>query len=136
MTATDQDTLQGFVKENIEKGTEIFTDDHRSYHGLPKHTALNHSIGEYVDGMAHTNGIESFWSMLKRGYHGVYHRMSAKHLDRYVTEFSGRHNIRKEDTMDQMVSITRGLVGKRLKYRDLIASKPAPVLSTPGSDVF
>ena len=124
VTTTDQDTLQGFVKENIRKGTEIFTDDHRAYRGLPQHTALNHSIGEYVDGMAHTNGIESFWSMLKRGYHGVYHRMSAKHLDRYVNEFSGRHNIRKEDTMDQMVSMTRGLIGKRLRYRDLVESTP------------
>ena len=120
VSATDQTTLQGFVKENIEKGTEIFTDDHGAYRGLPQHTALNHSIGEYVDGMAHTNGIEPFWSMLKRGYHGVYRRMSPEHLDRYVNEFSGRHNIRKEDTMDQMVSITRGLVGKRLRYKDLV----------------
>lgn len=133
--ATDQTTLQGFVKENIEKGTEIFTDDHGAYRGLPKHTALNHSIGEYVDGMAHTNGIESFWSMLKRGYHGVYHRMSAEHLDGYVNEFSGRHNIRKEDTMDQMVSITRGLVGKRLRYKDLIECNP-PRKREGLSDVF
>ncbi len=98
---TDRSTLHGFVKGNVEEGTEIFTDDHVSYHGLPKHTAVNHSVGEYVDGMAHTNGIESFWSMLKRGYHGVYHRMSAAHLDRYINEFSGRHNIRREDTMGE-----------------------------------
>ena len=135
ITETDRSTLQGFVKENIEKGAEIFTDDHASYHGLPKHTALNHSVGEYVDGQASTNGIESFWAMLKRGYRGVYHRMSAKHLDRYVNEFSGRHNIRREDTMDQMVSITRGLVGKRLRYRDLVAYNP-PRKMGGLSDVF
>ncbi len=122
--STDRPTLQGFVKENIKKGTEIFTDDHGSYHGLPQHTAVKHSVGEYVDGMAHTNGIESFWSMLKRGYHGVYHRMSAAHLDRYVNEFAGRHNVRKEDTLDQMVAVTRGLIGKRLRYRDLVESTP------------
>ena len=53
--------------------------------------------------MAHTNGIESFWAMLKRGYVGTYHRMSPKHLHRYVGEFSGRHNVRTADTIDQMV---------------------------------
>ncbi len=66
------------------------------YHGMLgfDHESVKHSVGEYVDGMAHINGIESFWSMLKRGYHGTYHRMSAKHLQRYVDESSGRHNIR------------------------------------------
>ena len=65
------------------------------------HKAVNHSVGEYVRGMAHTNGIESFWAMLKRGYHGTYLHMSAKHLDRYVTEFAGRHNVREANTIDQ-----------------------------------
>ena len=51
---------------------------------------------------AHTNGIESFWAMLKRGYEGTYHKMSVKHLGRYVGEFSGRHNDRSSDTIDQM----------------------------------
>ena len=124
VAGTDRITLQGFVKSNVAKSAEIYTDDHVSYHGLPKHTAVNHSVGEYVDGMAHTNGIESFWAMLKRGYHGTYHRMSREHLDRYVSEFSGRHNIRRDDTLVQMVGITRGLVGKRLRYRDLVG--PAP----------
>ena len=53
---------------------------------------MNYSVGKYVDDQAHTNGIESFWSMLKCGYHGTYHKMSRKHLDLYVNEFSGRHN--------------------------------------------
>ena len=60
-----------------------------------RHKSVRHSVKEYVSGQAHTNGIESFWSMLKRGYYGTYHRMSAKHLDKYVLEFSGRHNARE-----------------------------------------
>ena len=87
--------------------------------------------------MAHTNGIESFWAMLKRGYHGVYHRMSPEHLDRYVREFSGRHNLRQEDTAVQMAAVVRRMGGKRLKYADLIHHPtPTPVPSVAGSDVF
>ena len=86
-----------------------------------KHEAVKHSVGEYVDGMAHTNGIESFWALLKRGYHGTYHHMSEKHLGRYVNEFAGRHNERSRDTLDQMQLIVDGMVGKRLRYKELIA---------------
>lgn len=85
------------------------------------HESVTHSAGEYVNGMAHVNGMESFWSMLKRGYHGTYHHMSAKHLDRYVREFAGRHNVRDLDTIVQMSTLARGMVGKRLKYTDLTA---------------
>jgi hypothetical protein len=73
---------------------------------------------EYVNGMAHTNGIESFWAMLKRSYKGMHHKMSIKHLARYVTEFAGRHNVRDLDTLVQMA---RGLDGRRLRYSDLVA---------------
>ena len=80
--------------------------------------------------------------MLKRGYNGTYHKMSAEHLDRYVNEFAGRHNLRMEDTEDQMTAVARGMSGKRLRYQDLIG-KPGPT-GTPdlfaaldkGSDVF
>ena len=72
-------------------------------------------------GQAHTNGIESFWSLLKRGYYGTYHKMSPKHLDRYVNEFAGRHNVRTADTLDQMGGMVRGMDQKRLRYADLIA---------------
>ena len=73
-----------------------------------------------MDGMAHTNWIESQWALLKRGYHGVYHQMSAKHLGRYVTEFAGRHNDRMADTQDQILRLVGGMDGKRLRYTDLI----------------
>ena len=57
--------------------------------------------------------------MLKRGYHGVYHQMSEKHLQRYVNEFAGRHNMREMDTIDQMRHVVAGMIGRRLMYRDL-----------------
>ena len=120
--AVDGATLQPFVLSRVAQEADIYTDEHGAYHGLPNHATVAHSIGEYVSGKAHTNGIESFWSMLKRGYYGTYHRMSPKHMSRYVGEFSGRHNARPLDTLDQMRAIARGMVGKRLRYSDLIAS--------------
>ena len=63
------------------------------------HAAVKHSVSQYVDGKVHTNGIESFWSMLKRGHKGTYHKMNNKHLKRYVDEFVGRHNKRPSDTI-------------------------------------
>lgn len=71
--------------------------------------------------MAHTNGLESFWAMLKRGYQGTYHWMSRKHLHRYISEFAGRHGIRPLGTSEQMAAVARGMMGKRLMYKDLIA---------------
>ena len=119
---TDAKTLQGFVGERAAKGAAVYTDDHGGYQGMPfDHETVKHSISEYVNGMAHTNGIESFWALLKRGYHGTYHHMSEKHLGRYVTEFSGRHNVRQADTINQMEDVVASMVGKRLMYRDLIA---------------
>ena len=73
--------------------------------------------------------------MLKRGYHGTFHRLSAKHLNRYVQEFAGRHNIRDLDTLKQMAVLARGFVGKRLKYADLIATTVAPLPET-GNDTI
>ena len=116
----DQIALHAFVTERVEPGTTIYTDDHKGYLGLQNHESVKHSVGQYVEGQAHTNGIESFWAMLKRGYYGVYHKMSKKHLHRYVNEFSGRHNIRSLDTIDQMRFLALGMVGKLLRYKDLI----------------
>ena len=86
-----------------------------------EHDTVNHSAGEYVVGIVHTNGIESFWATLKRAHKGVFHQMSPKHLQRYVTEFAGRHNIRPLDTEAQMRAIVRGMKDKLLGYKDLIA---------------
>lgn len=122
---TDAATLKGFVLDNVETGAAVFTDEHSGYRGLSAsfvHRSVRHSVGEYVNGMAHTNGIESFWAMLKRGYKGTYHQMSAKHISRYVTEFAGRHNVRGQDTIVQMKLLAKGMDGKRLRYDDLVAA--------------
>ena len=120
---TDAKTLQGFVGERATKGATVYTDDHGGYHGMPfEHETVKHSISEYVNGMAHTNGIESFWALLKRGYHGTFHHMSEKHLGRYVTEFSGRYNDREANTVDQMAHTAQRMIGKRLRYQELIGN--------------
>ena len=118
----DKSTLQGFVVENTTEEATVYTDEARAYSGLPrKHQAVKHSVGEYVNEQAHTNGIESFWAMLKRGHKGTYHKMSPKHLHRYVDEFSGRHNNRPMDTAEQMADVVKDGVGKQLRYKDLIS---------------
>jgi len=125
---TDAETLQGFVTDHTAEGSTVYTDEALAYRGLPQrhHEAVKHSVGEYVREKAHTNGIESFWSVMKRGHQGVYHKMSPKHLDRYVQEFAGRHNVREADTVDQMREVVRGMAGKRIRYEDLIADNGLP----------
>ena len=118
--------LHTFVNVHTDEDTVVFTDEATVYWNLDRpHAAVQHSVGQYVDGEASTNGIESFWSLLKRGYVGTYHHMSPKHLHRYVREFEGRHNNRPLDTADQMQEMARGVVGKRLTYRELVSGPPA-----------
>ena len=94
-----------FVAEHVSPHAIIYTDGSTSYTdagGRYAYEAVRNSVGEYVRAQAHTNGIESFWSMLKQANMGTFHQMSAKHLYRYVTEFAGRKNIRHQDTITQM----------------------------------
>jgi transposase-like protein len=130
IAAANKPTLHGFVCAHAATGATVYTDEASAYQGLPAlfyhHESVKHSVGEYVNGMAHTNGMESFWSMLKRGLVGVFHKVSPKHLDRYVGEFAGRHNIRDLDTSAQMARLVRGMVGKRLRYQMLIADNGLP----------
>ncbi len=116
----DRATLHGFVTTRAEPGAKVYTDEARAYKGLSNHETVNHGAREWVRGQAHTNGLESFWSMLKRGYYGTYHKMSPKHLHRYVTAFAGRHNDRDSDTLSQMVALTRRAKHHSLLYRELI----------------
>lgn len=115
-----RETVQGVVYDNIRWGAPVITDEHAAYAGLPNHFTVNHGAGVYVDGLVHTNGIESHWATLKRGIVGTYHHLSVKHLHRYSDEFSSCHNDRPADTIEQIHSIMRGMEGKRLKYDDLI----------------
>ena len=121
---TTKARLGDFVESHVEKGAEIYTDDNSAYAGLDNHRSVNHSAGKYVDGMVHVNGMESFWALLRRGYTGTFHHLSAKHLHRYINEFAGRHNIRPHDTIDMMVMQAQNMVGKRLSYKQLVGPNP------------
>jgi len=134
--ATDRPTLHGFIHDHITAGSTVYTDGAEAYRGLGHdldHQAVQHSVGEYVRGEVHTNGMESFWSALKRGYYGTYHKMSFKHLRRYITEFAARHNVRDLDTLDQMAALAKGMEGRRLRYTELTAGPqvcgPRPTLA-------
>ena len=118
----DKRTMHRFVEERSSPYAKVYTDDYVVYRGIPRdHEAVRHVDGEYVRGEAHTQGIESFWSMLKRAHKGTFHHLSSKHLDRYVSEFSGRHNFRNANTTDQMQAIANGMIGKRLTYKALVS---------------
>ena len=118
----DSESLQGFVKDNTLPGAQVYTDDATAYDSLPfPHESVRHSVSEYVKDMAHTNGVESFWATLKRAHKGTFHKLSPKHLNRYVQEFAAKHNMRDSGTLSQMRDTVARLVGRNLLYRDLIA---------------
>ena len=120
--STDKKTLHGFIDDHAHDDATVYTDDAPVYDSLPyKHESVKHSVSEYVRDMAHTNGVESFWSMLKRAHKGTFHKMSPKHLDRYVQEFAAKHNLRDSGTLVQMRDTVARMIGRRLLYRDLIA---------------
>ena len=122
VASADKRNLQTFVKERAIAGATAYTDAAPDYRGLPyQHEAVNHSVKEYVRGQAHTNGIESFWAMLKRAHKGTFHKLSPKHLHRYVNEFAGKHNVREMDTIEQMKEVTRRMAGRRLNCHQLVA---------------
>ena len=114
----DTVTMNEFIDARVAPEADVYTDDAHAYK-FRSTDSVTHSRGEYVRDEAHTQGIESFWSMFKRGYRGVYHHMSHKHLDRYAAEFAGRKCIRELDTLDQMESVVKAGVGRRLTYKEL-----------------
>ena len=81
---TKRDTLLGDLHSRTRPGVKIYSDEARAYDALLNHEAVRHGVGEYDHGQAHTNGSESFWAMMKRGYNGAYHKLSPMHLDRNV----------------------------------------------------
>jgi len=118
---TAKRTLHAFINKNAAPGSIVYTDTHSSYKGIKfDHHAVNHTVGEYVRQQAHTNGIESFWALLKRGHYGIYHYMSAKHLHRYINEFSNRHNTAAYGTMEFVSDTLANMRNRRLTYKELI----------------
>ncbi len=128
--STKSSTLQSFVRDHAGEDAVVYTDEHRAYTGLAAdnaHGAVNLSVGQYARGMAHTQGIKSFWSMLKRAHEGTFHEFSPEHFDQYVQEFAGKHNVCDADTIDILAPFAAGAVGKRLlHYRELIADNGLP----------
>ena len=124
---TNKPTLQGEIRRNVEPGSTVYTDEAAAYRGMReyRHESVAHSAGEYVNGKIHTNGIESFWALLKHGYHGSYHQISVKHLSRYVDEFQHRWNNRDVHALSFMAHTIHGMVGRRLTHRALIDGDPA-----------
>jgi len=122
ISKTDGINLRAAIVENVRRGATVYSDGHLGYVGLRGyvHEAVQHSVGEYVRDEAHTNGIESFWAVLKRGHYGTFHHMSEKHLHRYVNEFAGRQNS-GHSTMKLIDAVVSGMFGRRLSYKDLTA---------------
>ncbi len=124
---TAQATIHPKILENVELGSILYTDEHKSYDGLNgilyKQKRINHSAKEFVNEMAHTNGIESVWAVLKRGFNGTYHQWSKKHCHAYVNEFTFRLNEGnvKHDTQDRLDSLFSSMDGKEITYRQLTA---------------
>ena len=112
--------LTHFVEGHVEPAAIKYTDENPAYSSLSNHESVKHSVGEYVRGQAHINGMESFWAMVKRGYDGTFHHVSEQHLHRYINEFAGRHNVRNFDTVDMMGLVAENMAGCRLTYRDLV----------------
>jgi len=122
---TSAKTLHGFIGDNVAQGTSVCTDEFRSYRGMAgyNHSTVNHSAKQFVDGMAHTNSIESVWAVLKRGFYGVYHSFSTKHLSRYIAEFAFRLNDGncKVHTLDRIDAFLCRIAWTRITYKALTA---------------
>jgi transposase-like protein len=116
-------TLQGRIRANVAPGSTVYTDALMSYRGIDReyvHEVIDHAE-KYVEGRVHTNGMENFWSLLKRGIVGIYHSVHEDHLDRYLDEFAYRFNTRKQKDGERFVNAAARVSGKRLTYAELIA---------------
>jgi transposase-like protein len=117
----DAETLQGYVNAHVERGSILFSDAFTAYEGLSSdfvHQVVNHAE-RYVDGQIHTNGIENFWSLLKRGLKGTYVSVQPFHLFRYVDEQAFRFNNRKADDAERFLKACESMSGRRLTYNKL-----------------
>ena len=119
---TSGSNLRKFVYENVAKGSTLNTDEWYGYKGLEKlftHSIVKHNEKQYVQGDCHTNTMEGFWSLLKRGVVGIYHSVSAKHLQKYLDEFSFRYNTRTITESDRFNFMLSNMAS-HLPYKQLI----------------
>src|SRR5229473_1035140 len=123
--------LQPLIRERIEAGAAIFSDELKSYDGLAsdyQHAVIDHAV-EYVNGNVHTNTMENFWSLLKRGLHGTYISVEPFHLFRYLDEQAFRYNNRKMTDAERFNVGVREIVGKRLTYKELTGKLERPSIN-------
>jgi len=119
-------TMQPKVRQYVEQGSNVYSDAHGAYTGLDDayvHAVINHAE-TYVRGNVHTNGIENFWSLLKRGLKGTYISVEPFHLFRYLDEQAFRFNNRKVDDADRFIKAASQITGKRVTYRELTGKEP------------
>ncbi|MFA6457036.1 MAG: IS1595 family transposase [Bacteroidota bacterium] len=120
--SVSRNTLDGILKSRVHPDSTIMTDEMNSYTDLSvdflHHHTINHQRKEYVRGRVHTNSIESFWALLKRGIYGIYHQVSPKHLDKYVDEFEFRFNSKHIADTERFRLMLNHIDG-RLMYKDL-----------------
>lgn len=118
------ETLQGNVRANVEAGSEMMTDEWSGYEGLDAdyvHSVINHSK-KYAEGNITTNRMENFWTLFKRCINGTYVSVECDHLASYLDEETFRFNERKTKDKDRFVKAAKGIVGKRVMYKELIAT--------------
>ena len=128
--------FQAEVKKHVAAGSALYSDDLKSYVGLEEmyaHGVIDHAV-KYVDGKVHTNGLENFWSLLKRALNGTYVSVEPFHLFRYLDEQAYRFNERKRNDWERFLNAIRGVVGKRLSYRELLAKLRGPKNDKPMFD--
>jgi transposase-like protein len=120
--------LQAQVKEHVQAGAAIFTDELLSYDGLEssyEHQVINHAV-EYVNENVHTNGMENFWSLLKRGLHGTYISVEPFHLFRYVDEQAFRFNNRRDTDAERFNLAVCQILGKHLTWKTVTGKEDDP----------
>ena len=121
-------TVQGEIRDNVQPGSEVFTDALKSYNGLDPdyvHDSIDHAE-RYVNGRVHTNGMENFWSLLKRAIKGTYVSVEPWHLFRYVDEEAFRFNERIGNDAERFLDVVKGIVGKRVTYAKLSGKMAVP----------
>jgi transposase-like protein len=128
LRSTKRPVMEQKISENVMEGSKVYTDAHPGYtrlHNVYEHAAIDHAV-KYVDGQVHTNGLENFWSLLKRSIKGTYVSVDPFHLFRYLDEQSHRFNNREATDGERFVDVLRNVIGRRLTYAALISADMVP----------